>query len=203
MSIHRVSANIDDYRRVSPGTYQVCPGLCPPVLRAGRANVGKWEGMGLRFLNIGIPQGTTINAANLIITSSENTNDACGTRISAENVDNPTPFDLDNYAAAAARWANRTVARVDWDFAPAVVWVLNTEYNSPDIAAVIQEIINRPGWVSGNAIAIFWNDWDARTAIDRHRPAYPYNVDNARAVRLNIDWEATPTVQTLPATEVT
>ena len=203
MSIYQVSADIDDYRRITSPAYQVCPTICPPVLRAGRHNVGEFEGMGLRFLNVAIPQGTTINAANLIITSSENTNDACGTRISAENVDNPAVFSVDDYAAAHARWVNRTVARVDWDFTPFDVWILNAEYNSPDIAVVIQEIINRLGWVSGNAIAIFWNDWDWRTALNSHRPAYPHNIDANRAVKLDIDWETIPIVQTLPATEIT
>ena len=203
MSIYQVSADIDDYRRITPAACQVCPGLCPPVLRAGRQNVGEYQGMGLRFLNVAIPQGTTINTANLIITSALNTNDACATRISAENVDNPAVFTGDNYAAAHARWVNRTAARVDWDFVPADVWVLNTEYNSPDISAVIQEIVDRLGWVSGNAIAIFWNDWDLRTGANNYRPAYPHNIDANRAVKLDIDWETVPTVQTNPATEIT
>lgn len=180
--------------------------LTPTVLRAGRtALVGVYQGMGLRFVDITIPQGVTIEEAYLIITCSMATSDICKTRISAEDVDNSGDFSGDDAGSAATRWLARTTARVDWDFAAGVSWALDGEYDSPELKAIIQEIVNREGWESGNAIVIFWNDWDERTTeYDKKRQTYPYNVSAAKAVQLYIKYLPVPppTVTTNPATAI-
>ncbi|GAH38671.1 unnamed protein product, partial [marine sediment metagenome] len=52
-------------------------------------------------------------------------------------------------------------------------------YQSPDIKDIIQEIVNLPAWVSGNPIAIFWDDHEARTATDTERLRRARSWDHA------------------------
>lgn len=130
-------------------------------------------GGGGRFINITIPQGATIlDGTHLTPCSSGNlTTTGANSRVSAENVDNAPTF-ADDKVAFDARWANRTAARVDWDNIPN--WTRYVWYDSPEIKAVIQEVINRPGWVSGNSIVIFWEDFENRST--GRRAAYSYDA---------------------------
>ncbi len=165
--------------------------LTPTVLRAGsHASPGIYHGAGLRFTNVTIPKDAIIEEAHLTPTCSAAKSDACKTRISAQAADNPDDFSGDDVGTASARWNNRTAARVDWDFLFSDAWVLDTEYSSPELKTVIQEIVNRAGWASGNAIVIFWNDWDDRSAsaTNRYKQAYPYNVAPGKAVKLHIEY---------------
>ena len=107
-------------------------------------------------------------------------------RLSAQDADNPGNFSADTHSTFDVRWDARTTARVDWDDAGS--WVTDAEYNSPDIKTVIQEIVNRIGWASGNAIVIFWNDFEGRSVSGGQdwRGGYPYNISNSKAVKLVI-----------------
>lgn len=127
-----------------------------------------WQyGGGMRFQTITIPQGATINTAYLtFICPSARAGTVVKSRISAEDV-NDAPTFANDRAAFDARWANRTTARMDWDSIPA--WTLGASYNSPTtdgvttFASIIKEIVDRAGWVSGNDIVIFWDDFDDRS----------------------------------------
>lgn len=151
---------------------------------SGRDRIGG----GMRFTNITIPQGATINGAHLTLkAASSYSGTDCNTRISAEDVDDAPTF-ADDKAAFDARWAARTTARVDWDNIPE--WTPGTDYNSPEIKTVIQEIVDRGGWASGQAIVIFWEDYEDRSthATDCYRTAYPWDVDPSYAPKLVIDY---------------
>ncbi len=113
----------------------------------------------MRFTNINIPRGKNIVEAHITFTASNNYSlGAVNTNICAIDSDNaiaPTSY-------AEAEGATRTTAVVAWDAIPA--WVKGTEYRSPNIASIIQEIIDRPDWVSGNSIVIYWEN-DGSTAV--------------------------------------
>jgi len=128
----------------------------------------------MRFLNITIPKGSTINEAHLNLRALNGyAGNSVNSRISAEDVANPPVF-ADDAGAFDARWANRTAARIEWDNIPATID--DQEYDSPDIKAVIQEIVDRGDWASGNAIVIFWEDFDDRSGPDAfaYRDAFSY-----------------------------
>src|SRR5690606_25048014 len=99
-----------------------------------------------RFTNITIPQGATISSAKIqIVAASSIASTAVNTTISALDADNasaPTTI-------SEADSATRTTASVDWNSVPA--FIAGTTYDSPDISSVIQEVVNRPGWNSGNS----------------------------------------------------
>ena len=145
--------------------------------------------MGLRFRSVPIPPGATIDTAHLIITSERDNTMACGTRISAENADNPPDFSADTYAIARARWENRTEARAEWDFTPHDIWVKDDQYNSPELKSVIQEVIDRPGWAQNNALVLFWNDWDGETLpFSNWRSTYPHHISPLQTPQLFIKY---------------
>ena len=154
----------------------------------------KQYGGGGRFTNVTIPKGATIVSAYLTLRSSQSmAGTVVNTRISAEDVDNPPTF-ADDKAAFDARWANRTTARVDWDAIPA--WTSGTDYNSPEIKTVIQEIVNRAGWASGNAIVIFWEDFEYRSTHDTNycaRRGYSYDGSATYAPKLHIEYSGEDT----------
>lgn len=143
-------------------------------------------GVGLRFQTV-IIDGT-IAVAYLTITSrGQQPWPNANSRISAEDVDDAPTF-ADDSAAFDTRWAARTIERVDWDNIAS--WVLGAEYNSPEIKTVIQEIVDRGGWVSGNDIVIFWEDFEDRSLIDWGRRAgYSWDGDSAKAPKLHIEYE--------------
>ena len=185
----RVAHNNDDYRRLN-SVYQACPTVCPPMLEAGYFYaIGRHTGCGMRFRGVSIPKDATILEANLTFTASEDMGGSCRfTRISAEQEDNPPDFSLDDWLSTKIRWQNSGTA-IDWDVIP--VWYQNQVYTSPDLSAVIQELVTRDLWAPGNAMVLFWNDWDERAG---HLPyttrwAYSYNVSPARAVKLFIKYE--------------
>ena len=145
-------------------------------------------GSGARFTNVTIPQGATIITAYLTLTASQNQSSAtCYSKISAEDVDDAATF-ADDQAAFITRFNNHTTARVDWDAIGA--WALDTEYNSPEIKTIIQEIVNRAGWSSGSAVVVFWEDFDNLSSSGAIRFAHSYDGSTTKAPKLHIEYTA-------------
>ena len=55
-----------------------------------------------------------------------------------------------------------TTAQVNWDNIGA--WTISTQYNSPNISSVIQELVNQGSWTSGDYIGLWFDDYDGRSA---------------------------------------
>lgn len=147
---------------------------------------------GHRFLDIQVPIGATITAAYLEVRSSAaNATTGCKTKIRGELVPNPATFlDLTDWKARFP--ANVTTAEVAWDI-PA--WDADTWYGSDkDISAVIQEIIDQPGWVPGNPVVIFWDDYgDLSTEANKRSVRSQEYTGNVLGAKLHIEY-------TIPAT---
>ena len=114
-----------------------------------------WEGddfnimrTGLRFRDVAVPQGATIDSAFIVVYSHEAENDEAKITIWGEATDNAVTFDLDNLITDRTS----TSATVSWTVTDK--WAIWTEFRTPDISSIIQEIVNRSGWASGNALAI-------------------------------------------------
>jgi hypothetical protein len=101
----------------------------------------------IRFPNITIPQGTTILTATLTLTGASEVEATGDVIIFACDEDNSGQMS----SAADAAGRAQTTANVPWTTGGCF---LNTPQESPDIAAVIQEVIDRAGWESGNALQL-------------------------------------------------
>jgi len=159
-------------------------------------------GCGLGFTGISAGKGSTIITAFLTLTAySAYSNNDVNTRITGHLASNSPEFDdLADYqarrgtAVGGANNNNRTKAQVTWDKVSAMVG--DSEYESPSIVSVIQEIINQATWVSGNALSLFWDDHENRsTNISyTYRNMYSYTGSSSKAPKLTITWTETMTV---------
>lgn len=136
-----------------------------------------------RFLNVTVPQGATIVAAYLEVIASSSA-------ALANVLTNIYADDTDDAVAPVGRVAHankvRTTAFTAWD-GPAA-WVLGTTYQSPDIAAVIQEIVDRAGWKSGNALQVLWDDDGSPSST--HVRSYNWDDITYAAPLLHIEYRA-------------
>ena len=117
-----------------------------------------WEGApedqnilitGLRFRDVFIPEAAIIDSAFIQIWSHEgkSAEDIARITIVGENSDNAQTYTEDALITARPETTNKVL----WEVAEE--WELWEQYQSPDISAIVKEIINRPGWVPGNALA--------------------------------------------------
>jgi len=127
----------------------------PWSLDASQVSVGhfslddRYYNGSLRFTEVDIPQGAKIVSAVLKLCS-DTTCDGTGARwnIYGQNADDCDGFStLDDFLARP-----KTVAKVDTGFF--TEWAEGAWYEVSDISAIIQEIVNRPGWESGNALVL-------------------------------------------------
>ena len=196
----QVGASTDDcYRIPTPNYWATDYGH----FQAGYVNSTYPDlGSAARFIDFTVPSGSTILTAILTLTcSSPQAKTAVNTRIRAEqNINSVTFSTKEDFDART--W---TTAYINWDAIPA--FVLDTEYNSSDFAAVVQEVIDLASWASGNPITILWDDFGKRSTqeIDANRPAYSYDSSTTKGPKLVVTYTvplAAPTVTTSAATAI-
>ena len=67
---------------------------------------------------------------------------------------------------------------------------------SPDISLIIQEIVDRPGWTSGNALVLIFEP----NSGDNSRPAWTFDGSAADAAVLNVEYVLFPDLLVMKAT---
>ncbi len=115
--------------------------------------------VGLRFNNIAIPKGAMITSAYVEFETDVAWNTACNLNIQGQAADNPTTFTLgvNNLSSRS-----KTAASVAWS--PAAWNTLNEKHQTPSLTSIVQEIVNRGGWASGNSMVIFVSGTGTREA---------------------------------------
>lgn len=181
----QVQASADDIFHISLNGHIFLPNGAS--FAAGRSFVGVGTDLLIlsvaRFISVTIPQGLTVDAASITLTCNlARAGTVVRTNISAEDVDDADIVDSDAETDALVR----TAAIVPWDGLPA--WIVDAEYTSPDLAVVIQEIVDRGGWLSGNAINIIWEDDGSDADLVANRTGHSYDGDTAKAPKLDIDY---------------
>jgi hypothetical protein len=169
---YQVAAGDDDVQVSKWGTY----------LKLDDASLGVGQKLtGLRFTGIDVPQGAQIAKATLkICAHSSGLSAQVNVAIHAEDADNVGPFDSSHRPNNVAT----TDASRTWDWN--TTWSSDTWYESPDISAVIQEVVDRAGWSSGNAIAI---NCAAENSPSSDRKFWSYDGNPARAAQLEITYQ--------------
>jgi len=192
----QVVASTDDCARRLTSAYWSLTGDYMIVGSTGTSYY-QW-GCGMRFQSITIPKGSTIDGAYLTLRCLYSRSDTVvNSRISAEDVDDAPTF-ANDASVFDTRFAAHTTARVDWDAIPA--WTAGLDYNSPEIKTVIQEIVNRGDWASGQDMVIFWEDYDDRSNhgsnVARYAISYDYNSTYAPKLVVTYTVPTAPTVTT-------
>ncbi|QQS44626.1 hypothetical protein IPM65_03440 [Candidatus Roizmanbacteria bacterium] len=136
----------------------------------------------VRFLGASIPQGTTITSATFTLTGL-NTWDCGGCSMDyilfGEDADTATALTLDNMNNLTPTTANAT-----WSL-PSVV--AESEY-SKDVTSIIQEIVSRGGWSTGNAISIILAD--NGSDYGEWQEFYSYDGSTSKAAKLSITYSS-------------
>jgi Calcineurin-like phosphoesterase/PKD domain len=118
--------------------------------------------VGLRFAGLQIPAGSQVTAAWVQFETDELKSAATSLQVQAQAADDALTFKTTAFDISSRP---RTSAWVTWT-PPAwsILQERGADQRTPDLAAVLQEVISRPGWVSGKAIAIVITGSGVRTA---------------------------------------
>jgi hypothetical protein len=141
--------------------------------------------VGVRFIDVDVPNGVTgpvtvLNAYIEFMANANSNNDTCNLRIYGELDAAPATFST--YANFYAR--GRTTAYANWSALPH--WVNGTYYRSPNLAAVVQEIINLGGWASGNNMVLFVQNNSSTASAVRQAES----LDGSTATVLHITYSS-------------
>jgi PKD repeat protein len=120
-----------------------------------------------RFTALSLAQGADIDSAFISLRASANrTGTTCNATIKGEDTADAATFS--NKTDYDARI--RTTASVSWSPGS---WTANTRYLTPNIGTIIQEIVDRGDWSSGNDLVVFINDNSSST--NAYRTSYTQN----------------------------
>ena len=101
-----------------------------------------------RFTHVAIPPGAAITSARLQVYSSQNQWIALSMSMAAEATGNSPTF------TSSSKPSPRTLTTHYVKSRSNVRWTANTWYTLDEMAPVIQEVVNRSDWHSGNSLSI-------------------------------------------------
>ena len=116
--------------------------------------------VGIRFPNLAIPQGATITSASIDFTVDEAHSDATDLVLRAQLSGNAPTF-----TTSSGNISGRALTSASTAWSPGPWSSIGAVQTSPDLAAVIQEVVNQGAWNSGNALAIIITGTGRRTAV--------------------------------------
>jgi hypothetical protein len=152
----RVSSSSDDSEESASGSAYVTSTDLELVYDGSNQTVG------MRFNGLTIPKGAVINTAYIQFQAVESNSEATSLTIWGEAQDNPGTF---LWISRNISSRVRTTASVGWSpVAWTVVGQAGVDQRTPNIATIIQEIVNRPGWSAGNSLVIIIGGTGHRTA---------------------------------------
>lgn len=191
-AIARVSSPADDTEERASDGREAFGGFILSMPGASNAR----EVVGLRFDGLDVPQGATITSASIEMTSHYDAAAASSYEVSAHDLDDAPPF-----TAANGSVGDRPVA-------PGVAWVPDAwkagdRYSTSDLAATVQDVVNRPGWCGGNAMSFEVSGTGDRAALSYEHAARDWgggegmyareaNVQDAAVLRVAYDPTSVP-----------
>ncbi len=116
----------------------------------------------MRFNGVDIPQGATIVNAYIQFQADETNSEATSLTIEGEDIDNAPTFTASDGDISSR---TRTTASALWS---PVSWTTvgeaGPDQRTSNVGPVIQEIVNRSGWSSGNSLVIIITGTGTRVA---------------------------------------
>jgi len=123
--------------------------------------------LGVRFRSVAIPQGATIVDAYITFYAANGDGGIeVNARVYGEDADSGAAFST--YADFQGR--TRTTAYVEWNDVP--FWRAGVAYKTPALTTVVQEIVDRGGWASGNNLVLFVQNVGTDKSAFRRGAAY-------------------------------
>ncbi|HEY2955734.1 MAG TPA: PKD domain-containing protein [Candidatus Eisenbacteria bacterium] len=172
----RVAASADDAEESSSGSVKVNDSDLELIHDTSDQTVG------MRWPGLAIPRGAIIRSAYIQFSAKESQSEVTSLTLRAQAADNPATF-TNNTRDVSSR--TRTTASTTWS---PVAWTsgeVGANQSTPNLGAVIQEVVNRTGWASGNAIAII-------VTGTGHRTAWAYDGNHGAAPLLHVEYSPNP-----------
>lgn len=141
--------------------------------------------IGLRFNDVTIPVGSTINSAKIRFRSDNDDSGATSLIIYGELANDADGFSRDDHDLSDR---TPTTATVSWS--PGA-WSNNNYYETVDISTIIQEIVNQAGY-AGDDLVIMIKPGAGCTDSDCRRRADSRDETSSSAPRLEIDYSDPP-----------
>jgi PKD repeat protein len=150
------------------------------VLNGGSVDLGNGAGKsaaGIRWRGLAIPAGSTITSAYVVFTSADARSGSASLEVRAQADDSPPTF-----SAMPVDISSRplTSAVASWSPAP---WAAGSTQHTCDLRAVIQEVVSRPGWTSGNALALVVSGAGLRRA-------WSYDASPSGSALIHVEYES-------------
>ncbi|MFK8081656.1 MAG: PilC/PilY family type IV pilus protein [Granulosicoccus sp.] len=148
----------------------------------------------LRFDDLNIPRGATINSANLQLISHSDYFNFSTLTITGEAADHSEPLlAIPGNITSRTAPGQATATQVVWNVAG---WRGNDyqrySYDSPNLNTLVSEITDRPGWCGGNALTLMVEvSGDARAARSHDNDPYLAPVLQVDYSPASVDWSDT------------
>jgi hypothetical protein len=156
----RVSSKTDDSEESATGVINLDRTKLTLVYFSDNQTVG------MRFTGISIPKGAIITNAFIQFTAGYTNSGITNLIFQAQADDNSATFTTNNFDISSRP---KTNAAITWSpEAWSLVGEAGPKQQTPDLKTAIQEVVNRSGWVSGNALVIIVTGTGKRVA-------YSYN----------------------------
>jgi hypothetical protein len=149
-------------------------------LSTDKDKAGNGQILGLRFQNVFVPKGANITGAHLEFTVDEINTEATSVVIRAQLANNAEPF-----VWGTGNVSNRalTMASIPWEIAS---WdTVGEKQRSPDISALVQELVLQEGWSPNNSV-VFVIEGTGQRAADAYESA------PGKAVALEVEYNSLP-----------
>lgn len=166
-----VASGLDDAAEDASGTVL----LTRPLLRPGAGGV-----VGFRFAGVPVPPGARIRSAILWMFTLRDGTRPVAIRYSGEARADSAPFAEVRHDLSRRPRTRGAVADIPGP------WPVQAHAPSPELAAIVQEIVDLPGWTPGNSLTLFVDD-DGSAA--RRRVAAFENAAAPAAAVLVIRWD--------------
>jgi hypothetical protein len=138
---------------------------------------GGTQVVGVRWL-LGVPSGATVTAAWVQFSAKEPQSEATSLSFQAQAADDAPSFAFgtDNISARP-----RTLAFASWQPPAWSSGLAGPDQRTPDLSAVVQEVVSRPGWAGHLALIITGTG---------HRTAWAWDGDPSQAPLLHVEYSS-------------
>lgn len=168
----RVAASTDDAEEAGSG------GVSLTSSDLELTNDSSDQTVGIRFAKVAIPQGAVIKRAWVQFKVDETSTDKTTLSIAAQAADNAATFTTSSKnVSSRGRTSAVAWAPVSWTSLKAA----STAQRTPDLSAIIQQVVARPGWTNGNALVLVVTGKGRRVAV-------AYDGDRAGAPLLHVEY---------------
>lgn len=150
-------------------------------LVVGEQNGSTSWSLSVRFPNVTIPNGVTITSVYIKFTAYNNqAGTVCNANCYFNDVDNAVaPINASEYNALVV------TSPIAWNDISA--WTDGTQYDTPELKTILQPVIDRAGWASGQAMQFLIKDNGSDTSARREMSSIDW-VSGTEKSELHVTW---------------